>query len=972
MKGVLGFYCRLFLVGIFSIILTVSVNGQQLAFPGAEGFGKYATGGRGGVVIEVTNLNDNGPGSLRAAINQEGERTVVFRVSGTIFLESSLPINKGDITIAGQTAPGDGITLANYNFRVSTDNVIIRYIRSRLGDLENQEADAFTCTGRSNIIVDHCSFSWSVDEAASCYNNRNFTMQWCIISESLYNSVHSKGPHGYGGIWGGNKVTFHHNLIAHHSSRTPRFNGARGRFTPWEELVDHRNNVIYNWGFNSCYGGEPSEVDGIKANINMVGNYYKAGPGTSSGEVTYRIVSPDDHSVYGYSYWYVDSNFVVGYPSVTEDNWLLGVQNVSESEKEEMKLQEPSVFDITTRHTAEEAYTAVLENAGATLPRRDTIDRRIVWEVLNGTTTYGGTRGSNSGIIDSQEDVGGWPVLYTGPAPADNDHDGMADDWELLNGLNPGNPNDRNGDINTNGYTNLEDYLASIITYRDFIYPPTDFSIELVDINDIELSWTDNSDIEQGYYIERKETGIFEIVDTVPENTVMYIDSGLNDLTQYFYRIRAFSLSDTSIYTGILSVTTHSDTSPPLAAGNPFPADSLEYVRTSAVLSWKNGVGATSHQLYLGLNDPPDFTTTLSDNSYKPDTLLPGNTYYWRVDEVNAYDTTLGQVWRFSTRPVIPDQLVGYWQFETGITAIDSSEFSNHGEYNNFIPSSFLWNGAVNKALSFDGLDQYVRIPHSYEFDFENGDFSVSFWLLQYSYQVDTTKEYSYLIKGSLYENPLLKRSGKRYEIYYKPLIDALVFEIDDNITMSSVEAGEDFYIQGEWVHLVATRDTKSGLLKLYANGNLIESAADMSTDISQDEDLYLGYNIDNDMYLKGALDDVRLYNYALSDSEIDSLYMLGMPSKNIPVYNDNDPKLSIYPNPAGDVLYLKYSMKDDKDIRVNIYSLSGQTLRSIDMSNQPASGIMKIEVDDLVPGIYFVRVITNKSIKTEKICINH
>jgi pectate lyase len=972
MKAVFVFCCRLFFVGGFNIILTVLIYGQQLAFPGAEGFGKYTTGGRGGVVIEVTNLNDNGPGSLREAISQEGARTVVFRVSGTIFLESDLSISKGNLTIAGQTAPGDGITLANYNFRISTDNVIIRYIRSRLGDLESQEEDAFTCTGRSNIIVDHCSFSWSIDEAASCYNNRNFTMQWCIISESLYNSVHSKGPHGYGGIWGGNRATYHHNLIAHHSSRTPRFNGARGRFDPWEELVDHRNNVIYNWGFNSCYGGEPSEIDGTKAYINMVGNYYKAGPGTSSGEITYRIVSPDDQSGYGYSYWYVDSNFVEGYPPVTEDNWLLGVQNVSESEKQEIKLLLPSDFDITTKHTAEEAYALVLENAGATLPRRDTIDRRIVKEVINGTATYGGIWGSNSGIIDSQEDVGGWPVLFTGPAPPDNDHDGMADDWETVNGLNPGNPADRNGDTNSNGYTNLEDYLASIVTYRDFIYPPTDFGAELIDINDIMLTWTDNSGIEQGYYIERKEGGSFEVVDTVPANTITYTDSGLNDLTEYFYRVRAFSLSDTSIYSDVISETTLSELSLPLQATNPVPADNLEYVRTSSSLGWKEGVGADSHQLYLGLNNPPDFTATLTGNNFKPDTLLPGQTYYWRVDEVNINGTTEGEVWSFATRPDLPGQLVGHWEFETSSSAIDSSEFSNHGEYYNFTAASFLWTGAINKALSFNGLDQYVRVPHSYEFDFESGDFSVAFWLRQYSYQVDTTKIYSYLMKGSLYENPELSRSGKRYEIYYNPLIYKLRFEIDDNITMSRVEAeGEEFFIKGDWVHLVAARDTKSGTINLYADGILVSSAEDNTTDISQDEDLYFGYNIDNDMYLKGVLDDVRLYNYALSDNEIDSLYKLGIPTKDIPFYNDNK-NLSIYPNPAGSILYLKYKLKDDNDFIVNIYSLSGQVIRSIQNNNRSASGVMEIVVNDLVPGIYFIQFINNTNIITEKICINH
>ncbi len=970
MRRIICFWCRRLITAYLSILPAVLSNGQQLAFPGAEGFGRFTAGGRGGAVIEVTNLNDNGPGSLREAIRQEGARTIVFKVSGTIFLESSLPIDRGDLTIAGQTAPGDGITIANYNFRISADNVIIRYIRSRMGDLAAQEADAFSCTGRKDIIIDHCSFSWGIDEVASCYNNENFTMQWCIISESLYYSVHSKGAHGYGGIWGGNRATFHHNLIAHHSSRTPRFNGARGRFFPWEELVDHRNNVIYNWGANSCYGGEPSEVDGTKAGINIVGNYYKAGPGTDNGEKQYRIASPDDTPGYGYSHWYIDSNFVEGYTFATENNWLYGVQNVSESEKQEMKLSEPSDFNISTRHTAQEAYALVLASAGAVLPGRDTIDRRIVWEVSNGTATYGGLWGSNSGIIDSQEDVGGWPVLFTGPAPADNDHDGMADEWELLNGLDPGNQDDRNGDKNTNGYTDLEDYLAGIAAYRDFIYPPTDFSIELIDINDIELKWTDNSGIEQGYYIERNNNGSFEVVDTVPANTVAYIDSGLNDLTEYFYRVRAFTVSDTSIYTDILSATTLSETSLPLPAANPVPSDNLEYVRTSTVLSWKKGVGAASHDLYLGTANPPGFAATLSENSYKPDTLLHGQTYYWRVDEVNSNGTTQGQVWRFSTRPAIPAQLVGHWQFETSSSAVDSSEFSNHGEYYNFIPGSFLWSGPINKALSFDGLDQFVRIPHSYEFDFESGDFSVSFWLRQYSYQVDTAKQYTYLIKGSLYENPSLNRSGKRYEIYYKPVINTLIFELDDNLITSRVEAGEEFYIKGEWVHLVAARDKESGLISLYANGSLIESATDSTGDISQDEDMYFGYNEDKNMYLKGALDDVRLYNYALSDNEIDSLYKLGISSGIDHVY-DNIDNLIIYPNPASSFLYLKYKLNDNYRFSVNIYSLTGQIIKSAQKNDMSAAGIMEITVDDLAPGVYFVQFITGVNIITEKICIN-
>jgi hypothetical protein len=431
-----------------TMFLFMDLLAQPLAFPGAEGHGAYTSGGRGGVVYEVTNLNDSGQGSLRAAVEASGTRTVVFRVAGTITLESGLTIRNDNITIAGQTAPGDGICLRNYPLTIKADNVIIRYIRSRLGDEKKVAEDAMWGREQKDIIIDHCSMSWSVDEAASFYDNENFTLQWCIVSESLYNSVHPKGKHGYGGIWGGKKASFHHNLIAHHSSRNPRFNGSRYHKQPDKEIVDFRNNVIYNWGKNSIYGGE-------KGNHNMVNNYFKSGPATHSKQN--RIVEQ-----YDVGNWYITGNYVAGYPEITADNWAGGVQPKSTLSLDDLRVDDPfPTGDIVTQ-TAEEAFASVLENAGCNVPMRDAIDERVVDETLNGTATYGGSYGAGEGIIDSQEEVGGWLGLATGEAPEDADHDGMPDEWEDEIGLDKNNPEDRNMEMG-DGTTVLELYLNSLV-----------------------------------------------------------------------------------------------------------------------------------------------------------------------------------------------------------------------------------------------------------------------------------------------------------------------------------------------------------------------------------------------------------------------------------------------------------------------------------------------------------------------------
>lgn len=419
------------------------VHTEVPAFPGAEGYGRYTAGGRGGDVYVVTNLNDKGPESLRNAVEASGPRTIVFAVSGNIMLEKPLNINNPYITIAGQTAPGDGITIAGYPVNIGTNNVIIRYIRVRLGDYNRVESDSIGGRRVSDIILDHVSASWSVDETVSFYLTKNVTVQWSFITESLWGSIHHKGAHGYGGIWGG-ASSFHHNLMAHHSSRNPRFDGDRDYTDP---ATDMRNNVIYNWGFNSTYGGEGG-------NHNMIANYYKPGPATRSGSVKYRIVEVSNGGK-----WYVADNYVDGFPRISDDNWSGGVQP-RENSLDEIKKDVPFPVPDVNTDAAEIAYQRVLAGGGVTLPVRDTIDKRIVEEVRTGTATYGGEfAGPYTGIIDSQRDVGGLPFLRSFPAPADSDRDGLPDWWVINYGFNPVNGIAPSGDFDGDGFTNMEEYL---------------------------------------------------------------------------------------------------------------------------------------------------------------------------------------------------------------------------------------------------------------------------------------------------------------------------------------------------------------------------------------------------------------------------------------------------------------------------------------------------------------------------------
>ena len=514
-------------------LISAASMAQAPAFPGAEGHGRYVTGGRGGKIVHVTNLNDSGTGSFREAV-KSGNKIIVFDVAGVIALKSDLKF-ADNITILGQTAPSPGITLRYYTVQPGSNN-IIRFLRIRRGQEKNinDGADATWQRNKTGIIFDHCSFSWSIDEVASFYDNNNFTMQWCTVAESLTNPGHSKGAHGYGGIWGGKLASFHHNFVAHLMNRGPRFNGARYGWTgytsnkeystyKWQnavqaENVDFRNCVMYN-AQGTCYGGPGG------GQINIVNNYYKAGPshslkGTtlnglkvdvstgkergSQDRITLVTLSTQSNSDKNHqelydmtSRYYINGNttettkgskttnkdwkgvsYDKGVPSLNGEYYSPDANNyygdavahttISGKSCVKIKMDQPAPTGQVTTHSAATAFEKVLAYVGASL-YRDEIDARYMEEAKTGTATYKGSITNSPGIIDKVSDVKGYTEANFGtgtrPAGYDTDKDGIPDEWEKANGLNPNDASDAlTYSLDKKGYyTNIEVYANSLV-----------------------------------------------------------------------------------------------------------------------------------------------------------------------------------------------------------------------------------------------------------------------------------------------------------------------------------------------------------------------------------------------------------------------------------------------------------------------------------------------------------------------------
>jgi pectate lyase len=469
------------------LVSSVHVFGQDvLAFPTAEGYGRFASGGRGGKVVEVTSLEDKDRrgvaivGGLRWALDQypNDPLTVIFKVSGIIDLKGSdLRKKRNNLTIAGQTAPGDGICIKGGDLNLGgSNNLIVRHLRLRVGVLSSGGFIAGAALGLengSNFIIDHCTFGWSGEENMTIYDNNLTTVQWCILHEGLYDAGHLKGARSYGSQWGGQTATYHHNLLAHNNSRTPRVNGAKNNDI--NVLMDYVNNVNYNWGKeNSAYGGEMQDV-AQSMKCNMINNYYKPGPARPGTSYSYFVQSIGSTTELKPE-WHLSGNYMEGTANETNniDNYIgLDVRVYTDKGVSKTDLISEKPFEVPYTlaiESAPDAFASVLAKAGA-FPR-DTVDVRIVDEVTNGIASGSGSYGANKGIIDDPEAVGGFHSYHTYNIAADLDKDGMADYWEVANGLDTTNADDRNK-LAKEGYTYLEAYLNGLAGERldQLLYP---------------------------------------------------------------------------------------------------------------------------------------------------------------------------------------------------------------------------------------------------------------------------------------------------------------------------------------------------------------------------------------------------------------------------------------------------------------------------------------------------------------------
>ncbi len=775
---------------VAAVLATENSMAQTPAFPGAMGFGRYAQGARGAASQEVyivTNLNDSGAGSFRDAVSKQG-RIVVFAVGGIIRLSSDVVVSP-NVTIAGQTAPGDGVVFFNKRVTFSgASNVIARYLRIRLGATGNSGNDASGLANGANMIFDHMSFSWGMDEVFSInWDGKgsapdNITLQNCIIGQGLFRENHSAG--GLIQTPDGGRVSLLQNLYISNKTRNPKVKGVN-------EFV---NNVVYDWGnggrldqdYTYPWAGDAYIMGGSSgvSEVNIINNYFVGGPLTPASKTTGFSRGTGTFSLYGEgNYFDNNKNGALDGTLIPRDSSAYGYPGISDFRT--VPFNYPT---STARYSAGEAYQHVIDSVGAIYPHRDEVDKLMIDEVKSI-----GTKGL---YVYRETDLplsnGGLGNVFNAPAPADSDADGMPDSWEDANGLDKNNKADAiSFSASYPQYLNIEVYINSLVSTEApaYVKPPSAVTLtastqELpTPSSSVVVKWTDNSDNESNFVLERSENGTdFTDIAHPDADAISYTDNNLVPNTTYYYRIKAVNATDASAYSATVSVKTPAIPSAPESTSAPTPANTYQYAELNGgaiTLKWSGSSNTTTYSVYFG-TDAASLTKRAdvaysATPSYVISALSNNTNYYWRVDATNDKGTVEGPVWSFRTRRYLPAALAGYWAFDetaaSGTTVTDSSEFENHGVLGlDDDNASIRVAGKKNNALDFSSASTnmyVVSIPNQDQLFLDKGSFSISFWMKAGASLLppDNNSSAYLLCKGSITRNASTGATGKRFDI---------------------------------------------------------------------------------------------------------------------------------------------------------------------------------------------------------------
>lgn len=962
-----------------------NMNAQTLAFPEATGFGRYTVGARGHATPEiynVTNLNDSGAGSFRDAVSQPG-RFVIFKVGGIINLASAIAV-AANTTIAGQTAPGEGVVLLGKVSFSGSSNTIARYLRIRYGD-NTQNQDASGISNGANIILDHMTFTWGTDEVFSInWDSKgtspdNITLQNCIIGHGLHRHNHSAG--GLMQPSNGGKISLIGNLYIGNKTRNNKVKGIN-------EFV---NNVVYNWGnYGNTYGhtesGDAYIMGGDSAGsseVNIINNYFIGGPHTST-----TVSTPFNRGNAGFSL-YGPGNYFDNNRNGVLDGTLVP-QDLTGFPVEDAASIMSTAYDYPVKNTtlsAVDAYNKIVASVGASYPTRDQVDNLMISDLMSKGTvaTYMYDRASFAkqfGFINN-----GAGHVYGAPAPVDTDNDGMPDAWEDANGLNKTTADALNVSATFAPYLNIEVYINGLMntTPVNFIIPPATVtctnvvSTEVPPSSSLTVNWADSATNEDNYVLERSTDGTnFTVIATLGANITSYNEIGLTPNTQYFYQVKATNSTGASVYTSV-AVNTPPIPSAPTKPATPSPAtasNTVELTGGNLALKWTGSTNTTTYAVYFG-TDPLNLTklndvTYVAAPSYQLTALSPATTYYWRIDATNAKGTIVGDVWNF--RALTPE-LVGHWPFKEvageGQQIVDVTTYANNGQldaaYDN---ATVRVAGKVDKAIDFGTLlpnKLMVSIPNQDNLLFDKNSFTISFWMKADPSLMPTgTTASSYILcKGSITKKATTGATGKRFDVEIKS--NELRFAIDsDDKTKTEIKStlAATNYYNNNWVNVVVMRDLTSAKLRIYTNGVLTGEGNDTTgttVGIGEATDLVIGNIGALELFAnttpapyKGAFDELKMFNYSLTATQVKALYDQTLLSnekfsqKNIG---------TVYPNPVKDQIFITIPNYNQTEATVTLSDLTGKIIIKEKIVSD-ANGLFSLNIANKnIKGIFILNV---------------